>query len=172
MFCLCWLRRVEIVSIVYKHWPDSHGFITRTMELWNRWIRLSQQSVEHVSIVYTCNTYFVMHWSMQFIREYLVNGVLQCFNCSERQPGTVGRAADLYNLLSQLWVWAQSKASIVSLSKKRLPLLHCTACLKEPIGAYFFSQIQIVSFTIELNWNSINLLSCYVWFFLQYDQMT
>jgi len=23
---------------------------------------------EHVSIVYTCNTYFVMHWSMLFIR--------------------------------------------------------------------------------------------------------
>ena len=63
---------------------------------------LLQRSIEHVSIVYTCNTYFVMHWSMQFIREYLVNGVLQCFNCSERQPGTVGRAADLYDLLSQL----------------------------------------------------------------------
>jgi len=22
------------------------------------------QSIEHVSIVYTCNTYFVLHWSM------------------------------------------------------------------------------------------------------------
>jgi len=22
-----------------------------------------QQSIEHVSIVYTCNTYFVIHWS-------------------------------------------------------------------------------------------------------------
>jgi len=25
---------------------------------------LSQQSIEHVSIVYTRNTFFVMHWSM------------------------------------------------------------------------------------------------------------
>jgi len=25
---------------------------------------LLQQSIEHVSIVYTRNTYFVMHWSM------------------------------------------------------------------------------------------------------------
>jgi len=25
---------------------------------------LLQQSVEHVSIVYTCNTYSVMHWSL------------------------------------------------------------------------------------------------------------
>jgi len=28
---------------------------------------LLQQSIEHVSIVYTCNTYFAMHWSMWFI---------------------------------------------------------------------------------------------------------
>jgi len=27
--------------IVYEHWPDTHEFITRTVELWNRWIRLS-----------------------------------------------------------------------------------------------------------------------------------
>jgi len=26
-----------------------------------------QQSLEHVSIVYTCTTYVVMHWSMLFI---------------------------------------------------------------------------------------------------------
>jgi len=26
-----------------------------------------KQSIEHVSIVNTCNTYFVMHWSMLFI---------------------------------------------------------------------------------------------------------
>jgi len=25
---------------------------------------LLQQSIEHMSIVYECNTYFVMHWSM------------------------------------------------------------------------------------------------------------
>jgi len=27
---------------------------------------LLQQSIEHVSIVYTCNTYFGMHWSLWF----------------------------------------------------------------------------------------------------------
>jgi len=37
-----------------------------------------QQSIEHVSTVYTCYTYFVMHWSIQFIREYLVNVLIQC----------------------------------------------------------------------------------------------
>jgi len=25
---------------------------------------LLQKSIEHVSIVYTCNTYFVLHWSV------------------------------------------------------------------------------------------------------------
>ena len=38
---------------------------------------LLQQSIEHMSIVYTCNTYFVMHWSMYFFREYLVNVLVQ-----------------------------------------------------------------------------------------------
>jgi len=28
-------------SIVYKHWSETHEFITQTVELWNRWIRLS-----------------------------------------------------------------------------------------------------------------------------------
>jgi len=27
--------------IVYKHWPETRVFITRTIELWNRWIRPS-----------------------------------------------------------------------------------------------------------------------------------
>jgi len=27
--------------IVYKHWPDTQEFITRTVELWNSWIWLS-----------------------------------------------------------------------------------------------------------------------------------
>jgi len=34
-------------------------------------------SLEHVSIVYTCNNYFVMRWSMLFIPEYLVNVLIQ-----------------------------------------------------------------------------------------------
>jgi len=38
---------------------------------------LLQQSIEHVSIVYTCNIYFVMCWSMWFIREYMVNVLIQ-----------------------------------------------------------------------------------------------
>ena len=33
---------------------------------------LLQQSIEHVSIVYSYNTYLVMHWSMSVIQEYLV----------------------------------------------------------------------------------------------------
>jgi len=28
-------------GIVHKHWPDTLEFITPTVELWNRWIRLS-----------------------------------------------------------------------------------------------------------------------------------
>jgi len=38
---------------------------------------LLQHSIEHVSIVYTCNTYFVMHWPVLFIRRYLVNVLIQ-----------------------------------------------------------------------------------------------
>jgi len=34
---------------------------------------LLQQSIEQVSIVYTCITYFVMDWSVLFIWECLVN---------------------------------------------------------------------------------------------------
>ena len=51
---------------VYTHWPDTCEFITQTVEFWNRWIRLSciELSIDHVSIVYTCNTCFVKHWSM------------------------------------------------------------------------------------------------------------
>jgi len=32
-------------------------------------VMLLQQSIDYVSIEYTCNTYFVMHWSMLFIRK-------------------------------------------------------------------------------------------------------
>ena len=28
------------LSSVYKHWPDAREFITRIVELWNRWIRV------------------------------------------------------------------------------------------------------------------------------------
>ena len=38
---------------------------------------LVQRSIEHVSIEYTCNTYFVMHRCMSFIWDYLVNVVIQ-----------------------------------------------------------------------------------------------
>ena len=59
-------RTILIPTIIYKHWPDTREFITRTVELWNRWIKLScyYNSIYLVSIVYTCNTYVVMHWSM------------------------------------------------------------------------------------------------------------
>jgi len=35
------------------------------------------QHIELMSIVYTLNTYFVMHWSIELIREYLVNVLMQ-----------------------------------------------------------------------------------------------
>ena len=38
---------------------------------------LLQMSIEHMYIVYTCYTCLVIHWSMQFIREYLVNVPIQ-----------------------------------------------------------------------------------------------
>jgi len=44
---------------------------------------LLQQNIEHVSIVHTCNTYFVMHWSMLFIQEYLVNVLIQ-YRCVKK----------------------------------------------------------------------------------------
>jgi len=28
------------LSIVWEHWPGTHEFITRSAELWNRWIRV------------------------------------------------------------------------------------------------------------------------------------
>jgi len=34
---------------------------------------LLQYSIAHMSIVYTCNTYFVIHWSMLFILKFQVN---------------------------------------------------------------------------------------------------
>ena len=30
-----------VLSSVYSHWPDTREFFTQTVELWNRWIRLS-----------------------------------------------------------------------------------------------------------------------------------
>jgi len=37
--------------------------------------------IEHMSIVYTCNIYFVMHWSMLFIQQYLVNVLYNTIPC-------------------------------------------------------------------------------------------
>ena len=39
-------------SIVYKHWPDTCEFITRTVELWNRWIRLSCYYKQSVNCIH------------------------------------------------------------------------------------------------------------------------
>jgi len=30
-----------VEGIVFEYWPETREFITRTFELWNRWIRLS-----------------------------------------------------------------------------------------------------------------------------------
>ena len=60
-----WLGLFITMCFVWEHWPDTHECITQTVELWYRWIKsvvLLQQSIKHVSIVYTCNTHFVMHW--------------------------------------------------------------------------------------------------------------
>jgi len=40
-------------------------------------VMLLQQSKENVSIVNTCNTYFVLYWSVWFIWEFLVNVLIQ-----------------------------------------------------------------------------------------------
>ena len=42
---------------------------------------------KHVSIIYRCNTYCVIHWSVQFIRECLANVLMQyrCSSYSMRQ---------------------------------------------------------------------------------------
>jgi len=40
---------------------------------------LLQQSIEHVFIEYACNTYFVMHLSMDSFHDYLVNVLMQYF---------------------------------------------------------------------------------------------
>jgi len=53
-------------------------------EIGDKTVMLLQQSIEHMSIVYTCNTYFVMHWSMYFFREYLVNVLVQYVHQSIR----------------------------------------------------------------------------------------
>jgi len=45
--------------------------------LLNLIVMLLQQSIEHVSIVYTCTTYFIMHWSMLFFQEFQVNILVQ-----------------------------------------------------------------------------------------------
>jgi len=49
-----WKLKYYLYSILYKHWPDTREFITRTGELWNRWIKtvmILQQSIL-VSIIY------------------------------------------------------------------------------------------------------------------------
>jgi len=37
----CRLHLTSMCIIVYKHWPDTRKSITRTVELWNRWLILS-----------------------------------------------------------------------------------------------------------------------------------
>ena len=46
-------------TIVYKHWPETREFITRTVEFWNRWIRLScyleyRTRVNSIHILHLC----------------------------------------------------------------------------------------------------------------------
>jgi len=34
------LQRVNLLSLVWEHWPDTREFITQTVKLWSTWIRL------------------------------------------------------------------------------------------------------------------------------------
>jgi len=36
-----YLQQIYYSIIVYEHWPATREFITWTIVLWNRWIRLS-----------------------------------------------------------------------------------------------------------------------------------
>jgi len=80
-YCKLWNKRRGFLTyqyIVWEHWSDTREFITRSADLLNRGMRvLLQQSIYHVSIVYTCNTYFVMHWSIWFIPWFQVNTRIQ-----------------------------------------------------------------------------------------------
>jgi len=40
-FALLTYTTLWVSCIVYEHWPETREFITQTIELWNRWIRLS-----------------------------------------------------------------------------------------------------------------------------------
>ena len=56
--CIFFIFNTLMHGIVDEHWPETHEFITWTVELWNRWIRLScYYNRVHMSIVYTCITY-------------------------------------------------------------------------------------------------------------------
>ena len=50
---------------------------------------LLQQSIEHVSIVYTCNTYFVMHWSMYLCSLYTELRICLIKSYYWRQPNVI-----------------------------------------------------------------------------------
>ena len=52
--------------IAWEHWPDTCEYITSAEIEIGGLVLLHQRIEEHVSIVYTCNTYFVMLWSMWF----------------------------------------------------------------------------------------------------------
>jgi len=61
---------------------------------------LLQQNKGYMSIVYTCNTYSVMLWSMYLFREYLVNGRIQYIYCKIRETDKL-----LLGVFTQLFVW-------------------------------------------------------------------
>jgi len=58
------LRCVSCVVIIKLKWyKEQYTHIDQTL-VNSLIVLLLQQSIEHLSIVYTGNTYFVMHWSM------------------------------------------------------------------------------------------------------------
>ena len=54
---------------VYKHWPDTREFITQTVELWNKWIRLSCYNTR---VYNTCPLYTHVTPILQCIVVYVI----------------------------------------------------------------------------------------------------
>ena len=64
--CVIWPFCNENKVIALEHWPDIREFITRSAEF-GKTVGLECCVISRVYLmhmVYTCNTYFVMHWSM------------------------------------------------------------------------------------------------------------
>ena len=73
--CLTLLEDILYTDFDQTLMNSLHGLLN--FEIGGLDCRVITTSIEHVSIVYTCNTYFVIHWSRLLFREYLVNVLIQ-----------------------------------------------------------------------------------------------